>query len=36
MDPNLAKEVLAQLQPKIAIPMHYRDNAYLLRQFTAE
>jgi L-ascorbate metabolism protein UlaG (beta-lactamase superfamily) len=35
MDPHLAREVLAQLKPKIAIPMHYRDNAYLLRQFTA-
>jgi L-ascorbate metabolism protein UlaG (beta-lactamase superfamily) len=35
MDPQLAKEVLAQLKPKIAIPMHYRDNTYLVRQFTA-
>jgi L-ascorbate metabolism protein UlaG (beta-lactamase superfamily) len=35
MDPNLAREVLAQLKPKIAIPMHYRDNFYLVRQFTA-
>jgi L-ascorbate metabolism protein UlaG (beta-lactamase superfamily) len=35
MDPHLAREVLAQLKPKIAIPMHYRDNAYLLGQFTA-
>jgi L-ascorbate metabolism protein UlaG (beta-lactamase superfamily) len=35
MDPNLAREVLAQLKPKIAIPMHYRDSAYLVRQFTA-
>jgi len=34
MDPNLAREVLAQLKPKIAIPMHYRDNGYLVRQFT--
>lgn len=35
MDPNLAREVLAQLKPKIAIPMHYRDSAHLVRQFTA-
>jgi L-ascorbate metabolism protein UlaG (beta-lactamase superfamily) len=33
MDPNLAKEVLGQLKPKISIPMHYRDSAYLVRQF---
>jgi L-ascorbate metabolism protein UlaG (beta-lactamase superfamily) len=35
MTPELAREVLAQLKPKIAIPMHYRDNPYLVRQFTA-
>jgi len=35
MGPDLAKEVLAQLKPKIAIPMHYRDNPNLIRQFTA-
>jgi L-ascorbate metabolism protein UlaG (beta-lactamase superfamily) len=35
MDPSLAREVLAQLKPKIAIPMHYRDSAYRVRQFTA-
>lgn len=35
MDPELAREVLAQLKPKIAIPMHYRDNPYLIKQFTA-
>jgi L-ascorbate metabolism protein UlaG (beta-lactamase superfamily) len=35
MDPILAREVLAQLKPKIAIPMHYRDNPYLIKQFTA-
>ena len=34
MGPDLAREVLAQLKPKIAIPMHYRDNNYLVRQFT--
>ena len=35
MAPDLAREVLAQLKPKIAIPMHYRDSPYLIRQFTA-
>jgi L-ascorbate metabolism protein UlaG (beta-lactamase superfamily) len=35
MDPDLAREVLVQLKPKIAIPMHYRDSGYLVRQFTA-
>ena len=35
MAPDLAKEVLAQLKPKIAIPMHYRDSPYLIKQFTA-
>ena len=35
MDPHLAREVLAQLKPKIAIPMHYRDNFYQVKQFTA-
>lgn len=35
MSPELAREVLAQLKPKIAIPMHYRDNPYLVQQFTA-
>ncbi|HMA79930.1 MAG TPA: MBL fold metallo-hydrolase [Candidatus Binatia bacterium] len=35
MGPELAREVLAQLKPKIAIPMHYRDSSYLVRQFTA-
>jgi len=35
MAPELAREVLAQLKPKIAIPMHHRDNSYLIKQFTA-
>jgi L-ascorbate metabolism protein UlaG (beta-lactamase superfamily) len=35
MAPELAKEVLAQLKPKIAIPMHHRDSPYLIKQFTA-
>ena len=35
MRPDLAREVLAQLKPKIAIPMHHRDNPYLVRQFAA-
>jgi len=35
MDPELAREVLAQLKPKIAIPMHHRDSSSLVRQFSA-
>jgi L-ascorbate metabolism protein UlaG (beta-lactamase superfamily) len=35
MAPDLAKEVLGQLKPKIAIPMHHRDSPYLINQFTA-
>ena len=35
MDPQLAREVLTQLKPKIAIPMHYRDSPYLVEQFSA-
>ena len=35
MDPILAREVLLQLKPKLAIPMHHRDNPYLIQQFTA-
>ena len=35
MAPDLAREVLAQLKPKIAIPMHHRDNPYLIKEFTA-
>jgi L-ascorbate metabolism protein UlaG (beta-lactamase superfamily) len=35
MGPDLAKEVLAQLKPKIAIPMHHRDSPYLIKQFSA-
>lgn len=35
MDPELAREVLAQLKPKIAIPMHHRDSPYLVQQFAA-
>jgi len=33
MGPDLAREVLAQLKPKIAIPMHHRDDPYLVQQF---
>ena len=33
MPPDTAREVLAQINPKIAIPMHYRDNAYILQSF---
>jgi L-ascorbate metabolism protein UlaG (beta-lactamase superfamily) len=35
MGPDLAREVLAQLKPKIAIPMHHRDSPYLIQQFAA-
>jgi L-ascorbate metabolism protein UlaG (beta-lactamase superfamily) len=35
MTPDLAREVLAQLKPKIAIPMHHRDSPYLIQQFSA-
>jgi L-ascorbate metabolism protein UlaG (beta-lactamase superfamily) len=35
IDPELAREVLAQLKPKIAIPMHHRDSPYLVQQFSA-
>ncbi len=35
MGPDLAREVLAQLNPKIAIPMHRRDDPYLVQQFSA-
>lgn len=35
MAPDLAREVLGQLKPKIAIPMHHRDSPYLIKQFTA-
>ena len=35
MGPDLAREVLAQLKPKIAIPMHHRDDPYLVQQFAA-
>jgi L-ascorbate metabolism protein UlaG (beta-lactamase superfamily) len=33
MPPDTAREVLRQLKPKIAIPMHYRESAYLLDMF---
>ena len=33
MGPELAREVLEQIKPKIAIPMHHRDNPYLIKQF---
>lgn len=35
MAPDVAREVLTQLKPRIAIPMHYRDNPYLIREFTS-
>jgi L-ascorbate metabolism protein UlaG (beta-lactamase superfamily) len=33
MPPQTAREVLAQIKPKFAIPMHYRDNLYILESF---
>ncbi|MGH7846343.1 MAG: MBL fold metallo-hydrolase [Candidatus Binatia bacterium] len=33
MGPDVARQVLQQLKPKIAIPMHYRDNLSLVREF---
>ncbi len=33
MPPDTAREVLQQIKPKIAIPMHYRDNLYILESF---
>jgi L-ascorbate metabolism protein UlaG (beta-lactamase superfamily) len=33
MPPDTAREVLAQIKPKIAIPMHYRDSNYILDSF---
>ncbi|TMA84824.1 MAG: MBL fold metallo-hydrolase [Deltaproteobacteria bacterium] len=33
MPPDTAREVLQQLKPKIAIPMHYRESTYLLDMF---
>ena len=33
MGPETAREVLQQLTPKIAIPMHYRDNLTLVEAF---
>lgn len=33
MPPDTAREVLAQIKPKIAIPMHYRDSMHILQSF---
>lgn len=33
MPASTAREVLQQIKPKIAIPMHYRDNLYILAPF---
>lgn len=35
MPPQIAREVLQQIKPKIAIPMHYRDNRTLLEMFVS-
>jgi L-ascorbate metabolism protein UlaG (beta-lactamase superfamily) len=34
MPAGTAREVLKQIKPKIAIPMHYRDNSFILQAFT--
>jgi L-ascorbate metabolism protein UlaG (beta-lactamase superfamily) len=34
MGPDIAQHVLGQLKPKIAIPMHFRDDPSILREFT--
>jgi hypothetical protein len=33
MGPDVAREVLQQLNPKLAIPMHYRDDLALVEAF---
>jgi L-ascorbate metabolism protein UlaG (beta-lactamase superfamily) len=33
MSARVAREVLQQIRPKIAIPMHYRDNPFILAPF---
>lgn len=33
MAPDTAQEVFHQIKPKIAVPMHYRDNIYILEAF---
>jgi hypothetical protein len=33
MGPEVAREVLQQLKPKLAIPMHHRDNLALVEAF---
>ena len=35
MGPENAKKVVEQLKPKIAVPMHYFNNNFLLESFTA-
>ena len=34
MGPETARKVLRQLKPKIAIPMHHRENPYLIEEFS--
>ncbi|MEX0805210.1 MAG: MBL fold metallo-hydrolase [Candidatus Binatia bacterium] len=36
MPPDTAREVLQQLKPKVAIPMHYRENTTLLDMFVKD
>lgn len=35
MGPETARKVIRQLKPKIAIPMHHRENPYLIEEFSA-
>jgi hypothetical protein len=34
MGPEIARKVLHQLKPKIAIPMHHRENPFLIEEFS--
>jgi len=34
MGPDIARQVLGQLKPKIAIPMHFRDQPHLVQEFS--
>lgn len=36
MPPQTAREVLQQIKPKIAIPMHFRDNVFILKMFVKD
>lgn len=36
MPPQTAREVLQQIKPKLAIPMHYRDSLFILQSFVED